>query len=181
MRVISRVKNRLKSDKGSAEVIEMAFVLPVVMGVVLSIMYLILGVFFYVNSYSISECAMDEISDMSGRNGIYCNLSGKYISDDDKTAIQEKYEERIRKICVLPGMNAKFSYSVSKALGDLSAGPVIRTKISCFYYKKRIFTVIGKRKLFDPAEHTENKEIFLELREKSGGLKRICDEIFREN
>lgn len=169
--------NTFSRDKeGAAQIIEMALILPIVMGVVMTLFYLIFAVFFMVSAQSLAEEANDTITTListeCGENeNLYWQLFGDYLSPMTQAKVQAEYENKLEGLCVLPGTDASFSFNLQRVK------PSISTTIRFYYFKHRLFTITADREVFAISDFANNTDFLMEAETKWKGLKKICNEI----
>lgn len=182
------------SENGSAQVVEMSFVLPMAMGVVMTLIYLAFAMFLYVHLQGIAEVAADRITNAVVSNtssgeeedfsDMYFLFSGEYLSDEEECLIEAEFSQKLDNLCVLPGMSSDFRYF----LEDSGLNPEIVVEMECTCFGGELFTASVERKIYFPREFADNAELFLVISEETGAvsfvneslerLKDACDEVF---
>lgn len=166
----------ITSEKGSAGVIEMSFILPMAMIIVIALLYLTFYMFLYVHLQGIAEVAADSLEKeiTAGSKSISdFYLSEMSISEKSKEKVQKEFRETLDNLCVLPGMSADFSFET----GFNIINPTIKVKVVCTCFKKEVFTASVERKVYFPEEFTNNLDMILDISESSGALTYIKEQV----
>lgn len=143
---------------GSVQVIEMSFVLPIIMGVLIGLIYLTFFMFLYVYSYVLAETATDKVADLVRCSDIslFENNHGLYGSDEERRIIYDEIETRLDTLCILPGMEAFFDYSVEGNLFN----PEINIKITISFLDGDIISTSTSRTVYNPSKFADNFDLF---------------------
>lgn len=159
-----------KNEKGSAGVIEMSFVLPMAMFVVISLIYLTFSMFLYVHLQGIAEVAADSLEkavifDSKGIQFLPFSEPPKLLPETE-TKIREEYSESLRNLCVLPGMSVNFSFDTR--MDGLT--PLILVQMECICFKGELFTASVERKVYFPKDFANDLELILDISEDTGAV-----------
>lgn len=87
------------SEKGSAGVIEMSFILPMTMVVVISLIYLTFSMFLYVHLQSVAEVAADSLEEAvieSSKDVSSFSLSAVTIPAETEKKIRDEFEKKAK-------------------------------------------------------------------------------------
>ena len=157
-------------EKGSAGVIEMSFVLPMAMFVVISLIYLAFSMFLYVHLQGVAEvaadsleCAVIEVS--KDVDNLAFSKDLKLLPETEKR-IKEEYRERLQNLCVLPGMSVNFSFDTR--IDALT--PTISVRMECLCFKGELFTASVERKVYFPKDFASGLDLILDISEDTGAL-----------
>ena len=164
----------MTADRGSAEVVEMSFVLPVAMVVVVSLVYLAFAMFLYGHAQNLARITANEISARVGEDGLYWQLLGNYISDEDLAKIQMGLHKELNGCRILPGLSFESGCSVSGRLRQ----PVANVHIEASYFGKPFFEIVISQDVYKPQEFAETVDFGHSLERDFEELKGIYDSIF---
>ena len=140
--------NKALSENGSVQVVEMSFVLPIAVGVILALIYLAYAMFMRVHVLSIVQQAANNAEALVGTGELYWQFTGKAIRDEDEAELESSYVGQLNRSCILPGMSADGGISVEQRFHKSSL--VVNAKIMCF--GKELFYITLDRDLYSPVE-----------------------------
>lgn len=174
---MKEVKMRLQRESGATGVIEMTFVFPMTMFVVISLIYLTFSMFLYVHLQGVAETAADAIEitlydELYDENYIPY-FDGFKLSEEGKEKIFKEYSSKLRNLCVLPGMNVDFSFDVVTEM----IAPTIFVEMECKLIKGELFTASVERKVYFPEDFANDFELILDVSEDSGALVYVKERI----
>lgn len=135
-------------DKGSAQVVEMSFVLPVAMIIVLALVYLAFGMFFYGHAHNLARITINNLSQEVGKDGLYWQLLGNYIDDESLSKISNELSTNLQNCSILPGLKFDSSCTVTGKLHQ----PIASVFIRATYFGKQIFVVDVSKVVYKPYE-----------------------------
>lgn len=164
------------SEKGSAGVIEMSFILPMTMVVVISLIYLTFSMFLYVHLQSVAEVAADSLEEAvieSLKDVSSFSLSAVTIPAETEEKIRDEFEKRLNTLCVLPGMSVNLSF---KTQYD-ALNPIIFVKMECIFFKGELFTASVERKVYSPKDFISNLDLILDVSEDTGAIDYARDKV----
>lgn len=160
--------------RGSAQVVEISFVLPVAMLIVLSLVYLAFAMFLYVHVNNIALFYVDELSERIGEEGPYWQLLGDYISDESLQEIQGDMKKQLKACTILPGLRFDSSCSV---YGKYHC-PIANVNINATYFGNQIFNISVKKDVYKPHEFACTVDFGYSLVDDFEELKSIYDKFF---
>lgn len=135
-------------DKGSAQVVEMSFVLPVAMIIVLALVYLAFGMFFYGHTHNLARISLNSLCQKVGDGGMYWQLLGDYIDEESLSNISNELSTSLKNCSVLPGLKFDSSCTVTSKLHQ----PIANVFIRATYFGKQVFTVEVSKVAYKPYE-----------------------------
>lgn len=135
-------------SKGSAQVVEMSFVLPIAMVIVLALVYLAFAMFFYGHAHNLARISINELCKNVGSDGLYWQLLGDYIEDESLKRISGNLVTSLENCSVLPGLKFESSCTVTGKLHQ----PIANVYIEASYFGKQIFTVSLSKVAYKPHE-----------------------------
>ncbi len=163
-----------KLEKASAQVVEISFVLPAAMIVVLTLLYLAFGMFLYVHSNNLARSTLYSLSEKVGSSGMYWQLLGEYISEEDSKEENENLKKSLKGVSVLPGLSFDSGCSVTGKLRQ----PIASVYITGKYFGKEIFTIKKSKTIYKPAEFANTIDFGKNIVSDFDELKGIYDAIF---
>lgn len=96
----------LRKNSGSVQIVEMSFVLPVAIAIMLSLIYLSFSLLIRVQVLSIVQKNMYDDKHLAGETHMYWQLTGKPFEEDTIAQFEERLNEELKKCCILPGFKA---------------------------------------------------------------------------
>lgn len=135
-------------SKGSALVVEMSFVLPIAMVIVLCLVYLAFAMFFYGHAHNLARISLNELCKGVGSEGLYWQLLGNYIEDDFLLETSNRLAVSLDNCSVLPGLKFDSSCTVNGKLHQ----PIANVYIKASYFGKQIFVVDLSKVAYKPHE-----------------------------
>ena len=165
----------MKKENGSAQVVEISFVLPIAFLVVLLLLYLAFGMFLYVHSYSLARSAIYDLSVAVGSEDIYWQIKGNYIDKEKESAIDGGLKKNLSSLQVLPGLGFQSSCRVNGKLRQ----PFAVVSISASYFGKQIYCINLERAVLRPAEFAGLVDFGKSIISDFDELKGIYDAVFR--
>lgn len=152
-----------KSEDGATQVIEMSFVLPLTMLVIIALVYLTFSMFLYVHLQGIAELAADSITDSFALE--------MPLSSEKEDEIYNEFSSKLKNLCVLPGMTATFNFDFSTHRAE----PIISVEMVLRCFKGEIFTAKVERKVFNPGDFANKVDM---ISEAYKGIEGENNEIF---
>lgn len=160
--------------RGSVQIVEVSFVFPLVMAMVLAIFYFIFVVFLRAHIYNIAFDTANKINDIAGTGSDYWIINGEYIDDNLLEDVKGDFCKSLNNCHILPGITFKNNVEVIISGATASAVVAVDVKLSNF----SCFKVYVEKNISKPAEKTR----LVEFERKTGcnleRLGKIYDSIF---
>ena len=164
-----------KTSRASIEVVEMSFVLPVAMLVVLALVYLEIGMFLLVYCNNIARETACELQSFVGQSDdIYWQIKGDFISDEDLNLVEEDFSKKLEACKILPGLSFDHSCSINGVLRIPKAYVFIEAK----YFGKQIFKVEIEEDVYIPSEFANVADFGFSIFDDFEELKSIYESFF---
>ena len=161
-------------NRGSVQVVEMSFVLPVAMLIVMSLVYLAFAMFLYGHSQNLAQSAATKLCSKVGEEGLYWQLLGKYIDDESLNEITSELSNSLKRCAILPGINFDVSCTVTGKLHMPTANVLVKGT----YYGKQIFKITVSKTAYKPKEFAETVDFGHRIESDFEELKGIYDKFF---
>lgn len=121
--------------RGSVQIVEVSFVFPLVMAVILAIFYFIFVVFLRVHIYNIAFDTANRIDDIAATGSDYWVVNGEYIDDKLLEEVEKDFCRSLDNCHILPGITFKNSIDIitSGALATVNVNVDVKlSNYSCF-------------------------------------------------
>ncbi|MCQ2488435.1 MAG: hypothetical protein MJ143_04070 [Clostridia bacterium] len=161
-------------SKGSVQVIEISFVLPVAMLVVISLVYLAFAMFLHGHCKNLASIAATNLCTKAGKNGLYWQVLGNYIDNESLGEISSELSSDLDACKILPGLKFDPSCTVTGKLRT----PVANVYIAVSYFGKQLFKVEVTKTAYKPKEFAELVDFGKSIENDFEVLKDIYDSFF---
>lgn len=160
--------------RGSVQVVEISFVLPVAMLVVLSLVYLSFAMFLYGHCKNLASIATTKLCEKAGEDGLYWQILGNYIDDKSLGEISSELSSDLGNCQVLPGFGFDSTCTVN---GKLHV-PIASVHIGASYFGKQVFSIDVSKTAYKPKEFAELVDFGHSIENDFEVLKNIYDSFF---
>jgi len=160
--------------KGSVQVVEISFVLPVAMLIVLALVYLSFAMFLKGHCDNLASIAATKMCAKAGNDSLYWQVLGNYIDEDSLEEVSSELSKDLSNCQILPGLKFNSTCTVS---GKLHI-PIANVHIVATYFGKKIFSVDISKTAYKPKEFAETVDFGHSIESDFEELKNIYDSFF---